>query len=83
MRTRAPERILGRVWSWLKLNYKKNGVDSPVIWYFELVGKSNYPFDNLEGADVLLGQFLSYPDRGRNRVAFMKLEHSPISNFHK
>lgn len=83
MQTKAPERILGRVRSWLKLSYRKNGVDSSVIRYFELVGKSTYPFDDLEGANVLLGQFLSYPDRERNRAAFMKLKHSPISNFYK
>ena len=83
MRTKAPKRIIGRVWSWLKLSYRKNGVDSLVIWYFELVGKLIYPFNNLKGADVLLGQFLSYPDGGKNRVAFIKLEFSPISNFHK
>lgn len=66
MWTGAPERIFGRVWSWLKLSHRKNGVDSPVIRYFELVGKSTYPFDDLKRADLPLGQFLSYPDGGKN-----------------
>lgn len=58
-------------------------MDFLVIWYFEFISKLTYPLNNLEGVNVLLGQFLYYSNRGRNQVAFMKLEHSSISNFHK
>lgn len=58
-------------------------MDFLVIWHFKFVGKLTYLLNNLEVVNVLLGQFFYYSNGGRNQVAFMKLEHSLISNFHK
>ena len=51
----APKRVVERFGSRFKLRYQENRVDSPVIWYFELVGKTSYPFFDLKRAYVLLG----------------------------
>ncbi len=83
LRTGALERVFGWVWSWFELSHRENWVDLPVTRYIKLISQSTYFLDDLEGADVLLGQFLSHPDGGKDRVAFMKFEYSPISNSHK
>lgn len=81
--TGAMEQILGWARSRLKLSHEENKVDSSVTRYLEFVSKSTYLLDNLEGANVLLGQFLSYTNGGKNQIALMKLEHSSISNLYK
>ncbi len=55
LRTKIVEGILGRVRSRFELCHREDGVDSLVTQYLESVGQSTYPFDDLEGADVLLG----------------------------
>lgn len=76
-------RILGQIRSRLELSHKENRVDFIITCYFQLVGQSTYLFDDLERTDVLLGQFLSYTNGGRNRVALMKFKYYLISKFHK
>ena len=51
----AVKRIFGWAWSWLKLSYRENRVDSPITWYVQFVGKATDSLDDSEGADILLG----------------------------
>ena len=64
--TGVVKQILGWVRSRLKLSYKKDRVDSPVTWYFEFVGQLIYLLNDLERADIMLGQLLSYTNRRTN-----------------
>ncbi len=79
----ALKEILGQARSLLKLSYKENRVDPPVIRYIQLVGKTTDSFDNLEESDILLGQLLHHSDGERNWVALIELDHRLVPNFHK
>ena len=46
--------ILRGVRSRFKLCHREDGVDPLVTWYLESGGQLIYPFDDLQGADVLL-----------------------------
>lgn len=52
---RAPKKVVGRLGSRLKLRYRENRMDSPVIWYFEPVDKTFYPFFDSKRTHILLG----------------------------
>lgn len=77
------KKFFKRLRSRLQLHHQENRVDFSVIWNFQLINKVFYPYFNLERAHVLLCQFFYNFDGQRDRIAFMKPQYGPVSNFYK
>lgn len=80
---RAIKGIVGWGKSWFQLCNQEDWVYSLVVQNIQLIYQLAYFFYNLKWVNILLGELFRDSSGGKNGIAFMQSEHSPVTNFHE